>query len=82
MSKLRGSKAVLPEILTAGDLLKFFFYQRSNPTRFLFERLLDAEPHWRNGTEGPGEDAIQQYCLQNHILPFKEAQKYINTVLL
>lgn len=57
------SEAKLPEILIAEDLLKFFFYQRSNPTCFLFERLLGAEPHWRNDNEGRGGDAIQNYCL-------------------
>lgn len=45
MSKLRGSRAKLPEILIVEDLLKLFFYQRSNPTRFLLERMLGAEPH-------------------------------------
>lgn len=45
MSKLRGSAAKLPEILIVEDLPKFFFYQRLNPTRFLFERLLGAGLH-------------------------------------
>lgn len=45
LSKLSGTKAKLPEIWIVEDLLKFFFYGRSNPTCSLSERLLGAEPH-------------------------------------
>lgn len=62
----------LPEILTDGDLLQFFFYQMLSPTHSQSERLQGEEPHWRNGSEDPSGDATQKYCLQSHILPFRD----------
>lgn len=76
----------LPEILTDGDLLQFFFYQMLSPTRSQSERLQGEEPHWRNGSEDPSGDATQKYCLQSHILPFRDIKHthilcFCNTLL-